>query len=65
MIKKLPAPDELPRHNASQVKNICREVVHQVHQLAALQQPDAAEKVQALFAAKGKLTQRPKAGASF
>jgi hypothetical protein len=33
--------------------------------LTVLQQPDAAEKVDALFAAKGKLTQRPKAGTSY
>jgi hypothetical protein len=33
--------------------------------LATLQQPDAGQKVQTLFAAKGKLTRRPKPGASF
>ena len=33
--------------------------------LAVLQQPDAARKVTAVFKARGKLAQRPKAGASF
>jgi hypothetical protein len=33
--------------------------------LAALQQPDAGQKMQELFAAKGKLIRRAKAGASF
>jgi len=33
--------------------------------LAALQRPDAAQKLNAVFAARGKLKQRPKAGASF
>jgi prevent-host-death family protein len=33
--------------------------------LALLQQPDAAARVAALFDARGKLTQRPKAGVSF
>ena len=33
--------------------------------LAALQQPDAARKVKALLGVKGKLTKRPRAGASF
>ena len=33
--------------------------------LAALQAPDAAARVDRLFAARGKLKQRPKAGASF
>jgi hypothetical protein len=33
--------------------------------LAVLQQPQAARKVDALLAAKGKLKTRPKAGASF
>ena len=107
--------EELPRQNASQVKNKWGEVVRQVRQsgsvaitnhatvemvlldaetyrrlskdiqifkareqlvldelterfnqrLAVLQQPQAAQKVQALFEAKGKLTHRPKAGASY
>jgi hypothetical protein len=115
MITELPGLDELPRQNASQVKNKWGEVVRLVQELgsvavtnhsavemvlvraatyrqlvqeisalnareqvvldelasrfnshlAALQQPNAAQKVQALFAAKGKLTQRPRAGASF
>jgi len=30
-----------------------------------LQQPEAAQKVQALFNAKGKLSKRPKAGGSY
>jgi len=33
--------------------------------LATLQQPEAAQKVQALFNAKGKLSKRPKAGGSY
>ncbi len=33
--------------------------------LALLQQPDAAQKVDALFAAKGILSRRPKAGTSY
>jgi prevent-host-death family protein len=33
--------------------------------LAVLQQPDAGKKLEALFASRGKLTRRPKAGASF
>lgn len=33
--------------------------------LAVLQAPDAAQRVDRLFAARGKLMQRPKAGASF
>jgi hypothetical protein len=107
--------DELPRQNASSVKNKWGEVVRQVQQLgslaitnhatvemvllnaatyqqltediqalkareqavlddltrrfnerlAVLQEPRAAKKVNALFAAKGKLKTRPKAGASF
>jgi PHD/YefM family antitoxin component YafN of YafNO toxin-antitoxin module len=115
MITELPGLDDLPRQNASQVKNKWAEVVRLVHEvgsvavtnhsavemvllpattyrqlvqeivalnareqsvldelavrfnsrLAALQQPDAGQKLRALFAAKGKLTQRPKAGASF
>jgi len=115
MITELPGLDELPRQNASQVKNKWGEVVRLVQELgsvavtnhsavemvllraatyrqlvqeisalnareqvvlvelanrfnshlAALQRPDAAQKVQALFAAKGKLSQRPKAGTSF
>jgi hypothetical protein len=115
MITKLPGLDELPRQNASQVKNKWGEVVRLVQELgtvavtnhsavemvlvraatyrqlvqeilalnareqvvldelasrfnshlAALQQPDASQKVQALLAVKGKLTKRPRAGASF
>jgi PHD/YefM family antitoxin component YafN of YafNO toxin-antitoxin module len=115
MITELPSLDELPRRNASQVKNKWREVARLVQELgsvavtnhaavemvllraatyrqlvqevlalnareqslldelasrfnsrlAALQQPDAGQKVQALLAAKGKLTRRPKAGPSF
>lgn len=33
--------------------------------LAVLQQPDAADKVAAVFGSKGRLTRRPKAGATF
>jgi len=33
--------------------------------LALLQQPDAAARVEALFNARGRLAQRPKAGSSF
>lgn len=33
--------------------------------LAVLQQPDAAQKVAAVFASKGRLARRPKAGATF
>lgn len=33
--------------------------------LAVLQRPDAAQKVTALFESKGKLSPRPKTGASF
>jgi hypothetical protein len=115
MITELPGLDELPRQNASQVKNKWGEVVRLVQELgsvavtnhstvemvllraatyrqlvqeiselnareqvvldelasrfnshlAALQQSDAAQKVQALLAVKGKLAKRPKAGASF
>jgi len=115
MITELPGLDELPRQNASQVKNKWGEVVRLVQELgsvavtnhstvemvlvraatyrqlvqeisalnareqvvldelasrfnshlAALQQPDAARKVKALLAVKGKLTKRPRAGASF
>jgi hypothetical protein len=115
MITELPGLDELPRQNASQVKNKWGEVVRLVQELgsvavtnhsavemvllraatyrqlvqeisalnareqvvldelasrfnsrlAALQQPGAAQKVQALLAAKGKLSQRPKARTSF
>lgn len=115
MITALPALHDLPRHNASQVKNKWGDVVRQVRQsgsvaitnhaavemvlldaatyqqltedlltlnareqsvleelsdrfdsrLAVLQQPEAAERVGALFEARGKLARRPKAGASF
>jgi hypothetical protein len=115
VITELPGLDELPRQNASQVKNKWGEVVRLVQEvgsvavtnhsavemvliraatyrqlvqeilalnareqsvldelasrfnsrLATLQQPDAGRKVRALFAAKGKLTRRPKAGTSF
>lgn len=107
--------NDLPRQNASQVKNHWGEVVRQVRQsgsvaithhasvemvllpaatyeqltqelkaaraqkqsqlddlaqrfeqrLAGLQQPEATRQVQGLFAARGKLARRPKAGASF
>jgi prevent-host-death family protein len=33
--------------------------------LAVLQQPDAGRKLEAVFASRGKLARRPKAGASF
>lgn len=115
MITELPDLDELPRQNASQVKNKWGDLVRLVHEsgsvavtnhstvemvllkaatyrqlvkevlalnareqsvldelaarfnarLATLQEPDAGQKLQTLFAAKGKLTRRPKAGASF
>jgi hypothetical protein len=115
MITELLSLDQLPRQNASQVKNKWGDVVRQVHQagcvaitnhatvemvlldaatyhqltqdvlafrareqmvleelthrfdarLAVLQQPDMAQKVAALFEAKGHLTKPPKAGASF
>lgn len=115
MITALPALHDLPRQNASQVKNKWGDVVRQVRQsgsvaitnhaavemvlldaatyqqltedlltlnareqsvleelssrfdsrLAVLQQPEAAERVGALFEARGKLARRPKAGASF
>jgi len=115
MITSLPALHDLPRQNASQVKNKWGDVVRQVRQsgsvaitnhaavemvlldattyqqltedlqtlnareqsvldelsgrfdsrLAVLQQPEAGERVADLFAARGKLARRPKAGASF
>ena len=115
MITALLSLEELPRQNASQVKNKWGDVVRQVRQsgsvaitnhaavemvlidagtyqqltkdiqalkareqsvldelterfnqrLAVLQQPQAGRKVQALLEAKGKLTRRPKAGASY
>ena len=115
MITTLPALHDLPRQNASQVKNKWGEVVRQVRQsgsvaitnhaavemvlldaatyqqltedlqtlgareqtvlaelsarfdsrLAVLQQPEAAQQVVDLFAARGRLARRPKAGASF
>lgn len=115
MLTELPNLDQLPRQNASQVKNKWGEVVRLVHQsgsvaitnhsavemvlidastyrslteeimalkareqtvlydltdrfnahLQVLQAPGAADKVTALFEAKGKLTKRPKAGASY
>jgi prevent-host-death family protein len=115
MLTALQKLEELPRQNASQVKNKWGDVVRQVHQsgsvavtchstvemvlvdaatyrklveeisifntreqtaldelagrfnarLAVLQQPQAGRKVEALFAARGKLARRPKAGASF
>jgi len=115
MLTELPSLDQLPRQNASQVKNKWGEVVRLVHQsgsvaitnhsavemvlldastyrsladeilalkareqtvlydlterfnarLEVLQSADAADKVTALFDAKGKLTKRPKAGASY
>lgn len=111
----LPALHDLPRQNASQVKNKWGDLVRQVRQsgsvaitnhaavemvlldaatyqqlsdnllalqvreqsmldelsarfdarLAVLQQPQAVAGVEGLFAARGKLRQRPKAGASF
>jgi len=115
MITALPALDDLPRQNASQVKNKWGDLVRQVRQsgsvaitnhaavemvlldaatyqrlsedllafgareeallaelaarfdsrLAVLEQADAASKVDSLFAARGKLRRRPRAGASF
>jgi hypothetical protein len=115
MITELPGLDDLPRQNASQVKNKWGEVVRLVQELgsvavtnhstvemvllraatyrqlvqeisalnarehvvldelasrfnshlAALDLPDVAQIVQAVFAAKGKLAQRVKAGTSF
>jgi PHD/YefM family antitoxin component YafN of YafNO toxin-antitoxin module len=115
MITELPGLDELPRRNASQVKNKWGEVVRLVQELgsvaitnhsavemvllraatyrqlvqevlalnareqsvlnelasrfnsrlSALQQADAGQRVRAVFAAKGKLTRRPRAGTSF
>jgi prevent-host-death family protein len=115
MITELLSLDDLPRQNASQVKNKWGDVVRQVHQmgsvaitshsavemvlldaatyqqltedlgaikereqsilddlagrfntrLAVLQEPDAQQKVMALFDSRGKLARRPKAGASF
>lgn len=114
MITSLPDLLELPRQNASQVKNKWGDVVRLVHQsgsvavtnhsvvemvlldaatyqqlteeiqalkareqtvldelaerfdarLQGLQQPGVADKVGALFAARGALAKRPKAGAS-
>jgi prevent-host-death family protein len=115
MTLKLRALEDLPRHNATHVKNKWGDVVRQVHksgsvaitnhaniemvlldaatyeqlvghaaalkqkeqsvlddlhkqfdaELAVLQHADANQKVDALFEAKGKTKQRPKAGASF
>jgi prevent-host-death family protein len=115
MAAVLPSLNDLPRQNASHVKNRWGDVVRQVQQsgsvavtnhstvemvlltaatynqlvedaqalkareqsvldelgrrfdarLGVLQQPDAAAKVGKLFAAKGKLEQRPKAGDTF
>jgi PHD/YefM family antitoxin component YafN of YafNO toxin-antitoxin module len=115
MLTELPGLDELPRQNASQVKNKWGEVVRLVQELgsvaitnhsavemvllraatyrqlvqevlalnareqsvldelasrfnsrlSALQQADAGQRVRAVFAAKGKLTRRPRAGTSF
>lgn len=115
MISDLPNLEELPRQNASHVKNKWREVVRQVHQsgslaitnhaavemvlldaatyrrltedmlalkdreaaileqlgqrfdarLEALQQPAARQQVASILKAKGKLSRRPKAGASY
>jgi len=115
MLTDLLALDQLPRQNASQVKNKWGDLVRQVRlsgsvaitnhatvemvlldaatyqqltedmqalkareqsaldelterfntRLATLQQPGAAPKVKALFAAKGKLARRPKAGAAY
>lgn len=115
MLTELPNLDQLPRQNASQVKNKWGEVVRLVHQsgsvaitnhsavemvlldastyrslteeimalkareqtvlydltdrfnarLEVLHTAGAADKVKALFDAKGKLTKRPKAGASY
>jgi prevent-host-death family protein len=115
MLSELPSLEQLPRQNATQVKNKWGDVVRQVQQmgsvavtshatvemvlvdaaayqklaseiaalnareqsvldaltnrfntrLAALQQPGAGDKLNAVFAARGKLVRRPKAGASF
>lgn len=115
MAAVLPSLNDLPRRNASHVKNRWGDVVRQVQQsgsvavtnhstvemvlltaatynqlvedaqalqareqsvldelarrfdarLGVLQQPDAAAKVGGLFAAKGKLERRPKAGDTF
>lgn len=115
MAAALPHLDELPRQNASQVKNRWGDVVRQVQKsgsvavtnhstvemvlltadtysrlvedaqaqkareqtvldelarrfderFGVLQQPDAAARAGALFAAKGKLGRRPKAGGTF
>lgn len=115
MITELPSIEELPRQNASQVKNKWADMVRLVRQsgsvaitnhsevemvlldantyqqltdeiqalkareqtaldeltsrfkarLAVLQQPDASQKMRALFDAKGKLAKRPKAGVSY
>lgn len=115
MITALPDLHDLPRQNASQVKNKWGDVVRQVRQsgslaitnhaavemvlldaatyqqltadlqtlgareqsvlealsarfdsrLAVLQQPEAARQLDDLFAARGRLARRPKAGASF
>lgn len=115
MITELPDIQDLPRQNASQVKNKWGEVLRQVHQsgsvaitnhstidmvlldaatyrrlteeiqslnsrdkkvldelasrfearLAVLQQPEANQRVEALFDSRGKLANRPKAGASY
>jgi len=115
MLTNLLSLEELPQHNASQVKNKWGEVVRQVHQsgsvaitnhstvemvlvnaatyrqlaaeisalnareqtvldelagrfnarLAVLQQPEVGRKIEAVFAARGKLARRPKAGTSF
>ena len=115
MLTALPALDDLPRQNASQVKNKWGDVVRLVRQsgsvaitnhaavemvlldaatyqqltedlqmlgareqsvlealsarfdsrLAVLQQPEASQRIGALFEARGKLARRPKAGASF
>lgn len=115
MFAAMPALEDLPRQNASQVKNKWGDVVRLVREagsvavthhsavemvlldastyrqltqdiqalkareqtvldeltqrfdarLAVLQQPGAAQHMAALFDARGKLTQRPKAGTSF
>lgn len=115
MAAVLPSLNELPRQNASHVKNRWGDVVRQVQEsgsvavtnhstvemvlltaatynqlvedahaqkareqsvleelgrrfdarLSVLQQPDAAQKVGSLLAAKGKLGRRPKAGDTF
>lgn len=47
-------------------KSVLDQLTAQFNQrLASLQAPDAANKVAAVFARKGKLVKRPKAGASF